>query len=136
MDERHANKRVILDLIQRVWRDGRLDDLPAFWAADCVNHADPAAEKRGLAALRRYHEAFGTWFEAFDRVDIAVQQQVAEGDRVVTQMVTTAVHRATSRPVSLATIRIDRLADGRIAEHWSVADLAGLSAQLAEPDAA
>jgi predicted ester cyclase len=30
----------------------------------------------------------------------------------------------------LATIRIDRLAAGRIAEHWSVADMAGLMSQI------
>jgi len=32
--------------------------------------------------------------------------------------------------VALATIRIDRIQGGKIAEHWSVADVAGLIQQL------
>ena len=36
----------------------------------------------------------------------------------------------TGKTVSLATIRIDRLRDRTIAEHWSVADMAGLLQQL------
>lgn len=64
-------------------------------------------------------------------------QQVAEGDRVVTQIATSARHTAefmghapSGRTVTLATIRIDRLEGDRIAEHWSVADMAGLLAQI------
>jgi predicted ester cyclase len=36
----------------------------------------------------------------------------------------------TGRTAPLATIWIDRLRDGRIAEHWSVADMAGFMQQL------
>jgi len=126
-----ANKRVIQDLIERVWRNGRINELPTFWTADCINHADPAPQKRGLAALRLYHEDFAQWFRDFDKVKIEVQQQVAESDRVATQMILRAVHREKHRSVSLATIRIDRMIDGKIAEHWSVADMAGLTQQLA-----
>jgi predicted ester cyclase len=31
----------------------------------------------------------------------------------------------------MATIRIDRIADGKITEHWSIAGVAGLTKQLA-----
>lgn len=131
MNTCEANKRVIEQLIERVWRDGHIAELPDFWTADCINHADPAPEKRGLPAVRLYHEGFAQWFRDFDKVKIEVQQQVAESDRVVTQMVLRAVHREKHRNVSLATIRIDRMTDGKIAEHWSVADMAGLMQQLA-----
>ena len=60
-----------------------------------------------------------------------MQQQVAESNRVATQMVLRAVHREKHRNVSLATIRIDRMTDETIAELWSVADMAGLMQQLA-----
>jgi len=127
-----ANKEVVLDLIEQVWRQGRIDELPRFWTADCVNHADPAPQKQGLAALRAYHEGFAPWFAELTDVVIRVEQQVAEADRVATQIRLDAVHRAKDRPVMLATIRIDRLENGRIAEHWSIADMAGLMQQLAD----
>lgn len=130
MDAREANKQVVDDLIERVWRQGRIDELPKFWTADCLNHADPGAQQTGLPALKRYHEGFADWFRDFDDIAIEVLQQVAENDRVVTQMLLRAVHRAKQRSVSLATIRIDRISGGKIAEHWSIADSAGLAKQL------
>lgn len=130
-DGTSANKAVIASLIEVVWRQGRIDELPRFWTVDCVNHADPAPEKQGLAALKRYHETFAAGFADLEGVKIAIDQQVAETDRVVTQTTMTAVHKPSGRPVSLQSIRIDRLAGGKIAEHWSVADTAGLMRQLA-----
>ena len=131
------NKRVVQDLIEVVWRQGRVERLEEFWTDDCVNHAAPAGEDRGLAALRAYHEGFAPFFSGLSDIRIEVQQQVAEADRVVTQILLTARHTGaligippTDRTVSLATIRIDRMQDGKIAEHWSVADLAGLMQQL------
>ncbi len=124
------NKRVISDFIDAVWRKGELDKLPGFWTADCINHADPSPSNHGLQPLRHYHEQFSQAFAAFSDSTIQIEQQIAEDDRVVTQMVTWAHQKASGRNVSLATIRIDRLAGGKIAEHWSVADMAGLMQQL------
>jgi len=132
-----ANKGIVRDFIRAVWEGRDLAALDAFWTEDCVNHAMPGPDNRGLAALRAYHEQFFADFSAFSRVEIEVVQQVAEGDRVVTQMITRGAHSGpfyglppTGKEVSLSTIRIDRLQDGQIAEHWSVADVAGLMQQL------
>jgi predicted ester cyclase len=124
------NKAVVADFIDLVWRKGELDKLPTFWTTDCINHADASQPNRGLEALRRYHEQFGQAFAAFEGPMIEIEQQVAEGDRVVTQMVTRARHKPSGKSVTLATIRIDRLVGGKIAEHWSVADMAGLMQQI------
>lgn len=126
------NKQVVADFIDAVWRKGELVKLPTFWTADCVNYADGGASNRGLDSLRSYHEQFGEAFAAFSDPSIEIVQQVAEADRVVTQMMTRARHRPSGKSVSVMTIRIDRLADGKIAEHWSVADMAGLMQQIAD----
>ena len=131
MTKCEENKQVIQNLIQEVWRRGRIEVLPRFWTEDCLNHADPAPEQKGLRAITNYHEGFAAWFRDFTNIHIAVQQQIAEGDRVVSQVLLSATHQVSKRPVSLATIRIDRLVEGKIAEHWSVADMAGLAKQLA-----
>lgn len=130
MNDGETNKRVVQNLIQKVWREGQIDELPHFWSANCVNHADPSTQKQGLAAVRLYHEGFAAWFRDFEDVKIDVEQQIAEGDRVATQMLLRAVHTAKQRRVSLATIRIDRFTQGKIAEHWSIADMAGFNQQL------
>ena len=132
------NKQLIRNLIKTVWVDKDIDALPNFWTADCINHAMPqGADNRGLAVLRAYHEQFGAALSAFADVQIEILQQVAETDRVVTQMVTRAQHigpfmgaASTRKNILLSTIRIDRIEDGKIAEHWSIADMAGLMQQL------
>ncbi len=137
MTDLSATKEIVRDFIRTVWEGRDLAVLASFWTEECVNHAMPGPDNHGLAALRAYHEQFFADFSAFSRVEIEVVQQVAEGDRVVTQMITRGTHSGpfyglppTGKEVSLSTIRIDRLQDGRIAEHWSVADVAGLMQQL------
>ncbi len=137
MAESEDNKRTIRDFIQTVWIGGDLAALPNFWTAACVNHATPGGSGVGLEALRAYHEGFFTAFTAFADVRVEILQQVAEGDRVVTHLTSRGTHTGefggvlpTGRSVSLSTIRIDRLQGGKIAEHWSVADVAGLLQQI------
>ena len=136
MDNRETNKQVVRDLIRLVWEGGNLDALGDFWTDDAVNHAQPGGN-RGLAALRAYHEQFGAAFAVFADLTNEIVQQVAEGDTVVTHLVTRGVHTgdfagtaATGRTVTLAAMRIDRISGGKIAEHWSVSDFAGLMQQL------
>ena len=121
-------KHLINDMIRAVWQDGNLDALGRYWSDDCVNHADE--DRRGLAALTHYHLRFASSFEGFSDVAVNIERQVAEGDLVVTHLLTTAHHDATDRRARLETIRIDRVQNDRIVEHWSVVDLAGLAAQL------
>jgi len=137
MDDEAGHKRLILNFIQAVWVGGDLDALDRFWAADCINHAAPAEASRGLAALRSYHEQFMEAFAAFSDFRNEILQQVSEGDRVVTQILSHARHTgpflgipATGRGVTLSAIRIDRIRDGKIAEHWSVSDVAGLMERI------
>ncbi len=132
-----TGKQIIRSFIHEVWTMGDLDALDRFWTADCVNHAAPPEHAVGLAALRAYHESFAASFTAFSDLQIEVVQQVEEADQVVTQLVTSGQHSgdfagvpATGRHVVLDTIRIDRLHAGKTAEHWSVADVAGLLQQL------
>ena len=137
-----ANKQIVLDLIETVWRRGELDRLAEFWTPDCINHAAPTSSDRGLVSLRLYHEQFGPFFSGLSDVTITILRQIGEGDLVVTHVQLDASHTgvlmdlaATMRSVSLVTIRIDRFDAGRIAEHWSVADVAGLRQQVTAMDA-
>lgn len=138
MSNLKTNKQIVSDLIREVWHQGNLDILSDFWSEDCINHAMPAANNRGLEALRIYHESLSvTLTEAFTDFQTEILQQIAEGETVVTQMRSTGKHQgtflgipATSKNITLSAMRIDRLQDGKIIEHWSIADMAGLMQQL------
>lgn len=138
MGVEEQNKRAVREMVRVVWTDHDLAALPTYWTEDCLNHSAPEANRVGLDALRAYHEGFLTGFlPALTNPKIEFVQQVAEGDRVVSQMLLRADHTGplfghppTGRDVTLASIRIDRFEGGKIAEHWSVADMAGFLKQL------
>jgi steroid delta-isomerase-like uncharacterized protein len=132
------NKRVVSSLIEEVWNQGDLSILSDFWSEDCINHAMPGADNRGLAALSAYHESLAaTLQEAFIDFRTEILQQIAEDDRVVTHMKSSGKHQgvflgipATGRDITMLAMRIDRLHKGKIIEHWSIADMADLMQQL------
>ncbi len=131
------SKQIIQNFIQVVWSYGDIDALKDFWTEDCINHAMLSDNNKGLEALRLYHASFLDSFSAFSDLQIELIQQIEESDRVVTHMNSTVLHSgtfmgipATGRYVSLASIRIDRIQNGKIAEHWSIADVPGLMQQL------
>jgi len=87
-----TGKQTVMAFIDAVWVHADLEALDRFWTGSCVNHAAPAGHDVGLVALRSYHESFAASFGAFSDSSIQVLQQVEEGDRVVTQLVTSARH--------------------------------------------
>ena len=76
-------------------------------------------------------------FEAFSEVEVEVEDQIVEGDRVVERHRSTGVHSGefmgiapTGRQVSWTGNHIYRIAEGRIAEAWSEVSLHDLLVQL------
>ena len=118
-----ANKSIITAFIDAVWRRGQIDRLGEFWTPACVKHADASASNTGLTALRAYHQGFGAAFSGFSDMDMATRLRHTGPFNGVA---------ATGRTVTLGSMRIDRIENGKIAEHWSVGDLAGLMRQLEE----
>jgi predicted ester cyclase len=67
---------------------------------------------------------------AFSNVSFSVEDQIAEGDKVVTRYTGTSVHRGefmgaapTGEEGDYSAIHIHRIADGKIAEEWSETDV-------------
>jgi predicted ester cyclase len=134
MSDLNSNKQLVKDFIDKVWHDQNLTALADFWTADCINHAMPGTDNQGIALLTAYHQPF---FAAFANLQVEIIQQIAENDRVMTYMLSEADHRGdffgippTGKHISTVAIRIDRIQNGKIAEHWSVSDISSLIQQL------
>jgi steroid delta-isomerase-like uncharacterized protein len=138
MSNTDRNKQIVQNFIQVVWNGRDLSALKDFWAEDCVNHAMPGTDNRGLNALRIYHDSFfDDFFSAFPDIQIEIVQQVGEGDRIATYITSQGTHDGqfygvppTGKHISTSVIRIDRVRDDKIIEHWSVSDAAGLMQQI------
>ncbi len=97
----------------------------------------PKVHNTAWHQIRAYHEGFLMLYANLSDIGLAVNRQVAEGDTVVTHMTTSGKHSgeflgfpATGATLAVDTIRIDKFQKGKILEHWSVTDMAGLLAQL------
>ena len=114
-----------------IWSGGDVDELDRLVAPDVLHHDpyDPHASD-GLEGLKKSIAANRA---AFPDLHIAIEDQVAEGDRVATRWVATMTHRGEFMGIApsgaRATVRgitIERFADGLIVESWRQMDTMAL----------
>jgi steroid delta-isomerase-like uncharacterized protein len=105
-----------------------------IFAPDVVFHGLAGGNLRGIDATKGFIGAYRT---AFPDAASSVEDQVAEGDKVVTRWRARGTHRGplgelapTGRAFDVGGITIERVADGRIAEVWVARDELGLLRQL------
>lgn len=114
-----------------VWSSGELDRLDELVAPGVVHHDpyDPNAAdgleglKRSIAGNRR----------AFPDLELTVEDQVAEGDKVATRWAAEMTHLGevqgappTGNRITLRGITIERFEDGKVVEAWRSMDMLGL----------
>ena len=101
-------------------------------APDFVYHTLEGDLNRDL-----YKQVNAAVLAAFPDVRYAVDDMIAEGDRVVTRWTMQATHQgefngipATNKAVTLTGVSIDRLVGGKIVETWQFYDALGFLQQL------
>ncbi len=113
----------------------RFDEVRGVGARDLVDH-DPLVPGQGpgLDGLMEVVELFARAFPDFRHV---IEDQVAEGDKVVTRFRWSGTHLgsfgeipATGRRVEVRGIEIYRIVDGKITEIWRLEDELGMMRQL------
>jgi steroid delta-isomerase-like uncharacterized protein len=141
LEERNMSLSQNKDLARRaikLWTHGSKENLEQIFAADYVNHQqllpDSAQAIRGLNAWKQFVSAF---HQAFPDFEDRIVTQIAEGDLVATQFVSSGTQNgqimgipATSRRASWTGMVIDRIANGKIVESWVNWDMFGMLQQL------
>ena len=119
-----AAARAVFD----VWSTGEIERLDDLVAPDVVHHDpyDPNAAE-GLGGMKRTIELNRS---AFPDMRLVVEDQVAEGNKVVTRWRGEMTHLGelaaaapTGNRVTIAGITIDRFEDGKIGEAWRSMDM-------------
>ena len=130
-----ANKSLIKRFVSE-YQSGDHDEnaLSEVISDAVVDHSAPAGLPPGRLGVKALHDAF---FAAFADFHAVIQDQIAEGDKVVTRKTLRGRHTgawqglpATGREVAIAVIDIVRITDGQVVEHWNVVDQLGLMRQL------
>ncbi|RME85979.1 MAG: ester cyclase [Caldilineae bacterium] len=128
------NKAIARRVLEEAANQRNLDLLDELLAADYVLHdpSNPMVQDR-----ETYKQFLGGHFTAFPDAKWTIDDLVAEGDRVVVRWTLSGTHEGplmgippTNKSFAMSGISIYRLADGKIAEEWAVADVMGFMQQL------
>jgi predicted SnoaL-like aldol condensation-catalyzing enzyme len=129
-----ANKAVVRRYVDEVQVSGREDVAAELLAADFLHHGGPEWARNlpgpdSAVMFARHLRA------ALSDLEGVIHQQVGEGDLVVTRKTFRGTHvgELLGIPPSGAKVVIDaidilRVVDGRLTEHWTIADMANLMA--------
>ena len=129
------NKALARRVLEEMFNKGNLDLADEVFAPDYVDH-DPAMPEdiRGPEGFKEYVSMFRT---AFPDIHIEIEDQVAEGDKVVTRWTGTGTHEGdlmgiapTGNKVTLPGMEIVRISGGKLAEGWEGYDSMVLMEQL------
>lgn len=101
-----------------------LDRVGEVYHPQFVDHVN-ALEYHGLEGARK---SVAGYLALFPDLRFVVDEQVSEGDRVVSRWTLTGTHRG--RRVRVWGIVISRFQDGRIVEDWAASDTLMLARQL------
>ncbi|GHF60473.1 hypothetical protein GCM10010218_47390 [Streptomyces mashuensis] len=134
MSTTEDNKRLVRRFYEEIDR-GNADALDELVAEDYVDHSPPPFPGLGTgrAGLK---QAFRLFWEATPGTH-RIEDQVAEGDKVVTRLTCQGTHEgdlpgipATGHRLEMTATVIHRIEDGRLAEKWSDKDLLSFLQQL------
>jgi steroid delta-isomerase-like uncharacterized protein len=131
-----TNKALSRRFLEEVFNNGKLNVLDEIIAKDHVTTGPgtlpglptgPEGQKQLVTVYRN----------AFPDVHFTVDEQIAEGDKVVTRWTGHGTHQgellgipATGKSSTVTGIAVDRIANGKIAESWGIFDQFGMMQQL------
>ena len=130
------NKRISRRVVEEGFSQGNVDVFDELVADNFQNHDTSAPPdlppgREGLKELARFYKS------AFPDAEVVVEDQIAEGDRVVTRYSARGTHQgdfagipATGRQVTVSGIGIDRIEGGKIVESWNEVNQLGMLQQL------
>jgi predicted ester cyclase len=127
----YDNKALVQRFYDEVVNQKNLAALGQFVAPNAVNHTVPS----GLP--QDPNQFLGMHLNAFPDVHVTVQDLLADGDKVVALVNIHATQQGafrsvspTGKPITITAIHIFRIANGKMVEHWGLADRLGALQQL------
>ena len=125
------NKALVQRFFEEVINQKNVAALDQFVAPNAVNHTVPSGLPQGPSQFLSMH------LSAFPDVQATVEDLLADGDKVVARVSYHGTHQgafraiaSTGKPVTVMGINIFRIVNGKMVEHWGLADRIGALQQL------
>ncbi len=133
-EENKATMRRVYDTFNRAVSTGDMSLLDEALAADLVDHNPVPGQAPGLEGVK---QVFSQFRAAFPDFRIMVDDQIAEGDKVVSRLTLRGTHKgdfqgvpATGKQFAVTGIDIVHVAGGKAGDRWGELDNLGLLQQL------
>ena len=124
----------LVRLVEEGFNRGRVELLDEFIHPDLVEHSNAPLMGTGLEAMKRRLAAVR---DAFPDAHLDIEDFAASADTVWWRWRFTATHQRdfmavppTGKQVETTGVNIERIADGKIIEHWSFSDRLAIWDQL------
>ena len=131
------NKASVVRWYTDIFEKGNLALANEIFAADHISHdtsAPPGGWPRGPEGAKAIA---ATYHGAFPDIQFTIEEQIAEGDKVVTRWTAQGTNKGelmgmppTGKKATVTGINIDRIANGKIAETWGDFDALGMLQQI------
>ena len=130
-EESRAIVRRYLDVYER----GNVDLLDELLSPDYVNHSPATPDlPTGPEGVKAVVSMFRS---AMPDLVIVIEDTIAESDKVAVRYILEGTHEGelfgvppTGRRLSIKSITVERVSDGRIREHWRITDSLDMMQQL------
>jgi steroid delta-isomerase-like uncharacterized protein len=127
--------KVIVRRFWGVWEEGNIDLVDELLAPDYVNRSpatpDQPTDPEGIKAV------VGMFRGAMPDLRVIIEDMIAEGDKVVVRYTIEGTHEGelfgvppTGQRLSIKSISVERVSDGKIREHWRITDSLDMMQQL------
>jgi len=128
------NKAIARRVQEEAFNQGNLAVIDELVSADYVDHDLPPGFPPGREGFK---QMVAMYRAAFPDVQMTIDDVVAEGDKVVMRWTAKGTHQGelmgippTNKQVTVTGVDINRLAGGKLAEHWGHFDQMGMMQQL------
>ncbi len=127
------NKAIVRRYVDEVQTQHKVEVLDQLFAPNIVNHGTP----HDLPGVEGFKQSFTMLFTAFPDMTVTIQDQVAEGDKVVTRKTFRGTHKGeflgippTGKRVEYNAIDMFRITGGKCTDVWGIMNRLGLMQQL------
>jgi steroid delta-isomerase-like uncharacterized protein len=130
------NKALARRALDEVWNQRNFTVIDELTAPNATFHDPnvPGGQFTGPQGLKQFVQIYQA---AFPDVRITINDQIAEGDKVVTRWTAVGTHKGqlmaiapTNKHATVTGVDIDRYQDGKVVEAWASYDMFGLLQQL------
>ncbi len=128
------NKALELRIFEEVWNKGNLAVVDELSDENVVNHNPPGPLLQGSEAFKQFVLMYRS---AFPDTHITIEDQIAEGEKVVTRWTARGTHKGelmgippTGKQVTVTGISISHIVGSKVVESWTNFDVLGMMQQL------